>query len=69
MDYEVFETFERHVDLDNISERGELLTDTRYHILYGGRGSGKSVFATKTLALEGYLKPLQILHSPITFYS
>ena len=61
MDYEVFECFEKHVDLENINERSQLLRDNRYHIMHGGRGGGKSVFVAKTLVLEAYLKQTQIL--------
>lgn len=61
MQYEVFECFEKHVNFDAITPGGFILKDNRYHCLYGGRGSGKSVFAAKTLSLEGYLSPLQIM--------
>jgi len=61
MNYEVFEVFLPHVDLDRIKETGNILRENRYSVLYGGRASGKSVFAAKTLALEGYLSPKQIL--------
>lgn len=61
MDYEVFEVFEKHVDLESISSRGELLRPERYHIMHGGRGGGKSVFVAKTLVIEAYLSPIQIL--------
>ena len=61
MDYEVFECFEKHVDLESIHHRKQLFRDERYHIMHGGRGGGKSVFVAKTLVLEAYLSPLQIL--------
>jgi phage terminase large subunit len=61
MDYEVFECFEKHVDLTSISKRGKIFRDNRYHIMHGGRGGGKSVFVAKTLVIEAYLKQTQIL--------
>lgn len=61
MDYEVFECFESHVDLAKISERKQLFKDIRYHIMHGGRGGGKSVFVAKTLVIEAWLAPLQVL--------
>lgn len=61
MNYEVIEKLLPHVDLKNISDRGTILTDARYHIMHGGRGGGKSVFIEKTLALEGYISHRRIL--------
>lgn len=61
MDYEVFACFEKHVDLNNIQSRAQLLRDERYHIMHGGRGGGKSVFVAKTLVIEAYLAQTQIL--------
>ena len=61
MDYEVFACFEKHVDLNSIQSRAQLLRDERYHIMHGGRGGGKSVFVAKTLVIEAYLAQTQIL--------
>ena len=61
MNYEVFEVFERHIDLDSISSTGEIFRPERYHVMHGGRGGGKSVFVAKTLVLEAYFSPVQIL--------
>jgi len=61
MDYQVFDVLKDHVDFESIHAGGHILKENRYHVLYGGRGSGKSVFGAKTLSIEGFLAPLQIM--------
>lgn len=61
MDYEIFEALEPHVDLDGISKQTHIFKAVRYHIMYGGRGGGKSVFVAKTLSLEAFFSDVQIL--------
>ena len=61
MNYEVFQCFEKHVDLNSIQKTGQLFRSERYHIMHGGRGGGKSVFVAKTLVLEAYLSQIQVL--------
>lgn len=61
MEYEIFEVLEPHVDLDGITNQTHIFNAVRYHIMYGGRGGGKSVFVAKTLVLEAYFSDIQVL--------
>lgn len=61
MEYEIFEVLEPHVDFDGLVNKTHIFKRNRYHVMYGGRGGGKSVFVAKTLALEAYFSDVQIL--------
>lgn len=61
MNYQVIRKLLPHVDLDNIKQRETIFRDNRYHVMYGGRGGGKSIMVAKTLVIEGFLKPRRIL--------
>lgn len=61
IDYQIFDVFAPHVDFNALESGSHIFKSNRFHVLYGGRASGKSVFVAQSLILEAYMSDLQIL--------